>query len=90
MANIQATPTFRRDPESAATYHQISKEKVACSVPLSDLVNADYDTSGAVRGIEFVGKQSGSLETFLDRASKASRGPMRKTRGPISGAARGA
>jgi hypothetical protein len=86
----QATPTFRRDTEGAGTYHQVSKEKVAYSVPLSDLVIADYDASGAVRGIEFVGKQSGSLETFLDQARKASRGPMRKTRGAIPGVAKSA
>ena len=90
MANTAQTPTFHRDTESAGTYHALSKEKVAYSVPLSDLVISDYDASGAVRGLEFVGKQTGSLEAFLELARKASKGPMRKTRGPIPGIAKSA
>ena len=74
MATTGQTPTFQRDTtEGAGTYHALSKEKIAYSVPLSDLVIADYDASGAVRGLEFVGKQSAPLETFLELARKASR-----------------
>jgi hypothetical protein len=59
-------------------------------VPLSDLVIADYDANGAVRGLEFVGKQTATIENFLELARKASRGPVRKTRGPIPGIAKSA
>jgi Protein of unknown function (DUF2283) len=78
-------PTFRRDTEGVGTYHELTKEKVAYSVDLSDLVIADYDASGAVRGIEFVGKQEGPLDRYLELARKTSRGPVGKTRGPIPG-----
>ena len=54
MANIEPTPTFRRDNEGAGSYHQVSKEKIAYSVSLSDLVIADYDATGAVRGLAAV------------------------------------
>lgn len=90
MANTTQTPILRRDTESAGSYHEISKEKVAYSLPLSDLVIADYDANGAVRGLEFVGKQTAPLEKFLELAGKASQGPMRKTRGPIPGVAKSA
>jgi hypothetical protein len=82
--------TLRTDTERAGTYHELTKAKVAYSVSLSDLVIADYDASGAVRGLEFVGKQTAPLEQYLELARKASRGPMRKTRGPIPGLAKSA
>lgn len=90
MANTPPAPTFRRGTDSAGTYHQFSQEKVACSLPLSDLIIADCDANGAVRCIEFVGKQTGSLEKFLELARKAGTRPMRKTRGPIPGLAKSA
>lgn len=85
MVSSERTPTFRRDTERAGTYHQVNEEKVVCSVSLSDLVIADYDAGGAVRGLEFAGKQTATLETYVDLARKTSRGMRRKTRGPIPG-----
>ena len=90
MATNDPTPTFRRDASGTGTYHALSKEKIAYSVELSDLVIADYDARGNLRGLEFVGKQDGSLAKFLELARKASRGPMSKTRGPNPGAKRSA
>jgi hypothetical protein len=89
MANTMQTPAARADIENAGTYHALSNEKVAYSVSLPDLVIADYDASGAVRGLELVGKQIASLETFIELARAASRGPVHKTRGPIPEAAKG-
>lgn len=58
-------PQFQRDTERSDHY-------------FSDLVIADYDSTGAVRGIEFVGKRTGDIEGYLQKAHKASRGPSRK------------
>jgi uncharacterized protein YuzE len=69
---------FQRDETRGDQYVKISDRSVAYSVELSDLVIADYDETGAVRGIEFVGKRTEPLDTYLDKAQKASRGPMRK------------
>ena len=59
-------------------YFKLSDRDVAYSIQLSDLVIADYDATGKVRGIEFVGKRAESLEHYLEKADKASRGPLRK------------
>jgi uncharacterized protein YuzE len=69
---------FQRDATRGDQYVKLSDSSVAYSVELSDLVIADYDETGAVRGIEFVGKRADPLDTYLDKARKASRGPMRK------------
>jgi len=79
------TPTFRRDPEGAGTYHLVTPGKIAYSVPLSDLVIADYTADGSVRGLEFVGKPVMQMEAYIALARKASQGPSRKSRGPIPG-----
>ena len=77
-------PTFRRDTEGAV-YHMITQGKVAYSVPLSDLVIADYTDDGSVRGLEIVGKPKWSMDAYVAQARKASQGPMRKTRGSVPG-----
>lgn len=69
---------FKRDETRGDQYYKVSDRGVAYSVELSDLVIADYDETGAVRGIEFVGKRTDPVESYLDIARKASRGPMRK------------
>jgi hypothetical protein len=69
---------FQRDDTSGDQYYKLSDRGVAYSVELSDLVIADYDETGALRGIEFVGKRTEPLEAYLDKARKASRGPLRK------------
>jgi uncharacterized protein YuzE len=69
---------FQRDETPGDQYVKISDRSVAYSVELSDLVIADYDETGAVRGIEFIGKRTESFDAYLDKAGKASRGPMRK------------
>jgi hypothetical protein len=72
------SPQFRRDAERSDNYFKLSDEPVAYSIQLSDLVIADYDPTGAVRGIEFVGKRIGSIDGYLEKARSASRGPLRK------------
>ena len=71
-------PRFQRDQKRGDHYHKLSDRKVAYSVELSDLVIADYDEAGEVRGIEFVGKETEALVAYLEKARKASRGPARK------------
>ena len=73
---LGATPTFQRDRAGAEHYYKLSDRPVAYSVELSDMVIADYDESGAVRGIEFVGKQTEAMTGYLEKARKASRGPL--------------
>ena len=76
----QTAPTMGFVPRESAGdhYHQLSDRGVAYSVELSDLVIADYDETGAVRGIEFVGKRVEPIENYLEKARRASRGPQRK------------
>jgi uncharacterized protein YuzE len=69
-------PRFQRDTEGGENYFKLSDKPVAYSVELADLVVADYDESGAVRGIEFVGKRSEPMEKYLEKAHKASQGPL--------------
>lgn len=90
MASTKTSPVMRTDRDNAATYHQVSAAAVAYSVPLSDLVIADYDASGAVRGLEFIGKRTMPLAAYLAKARDSSRGPKREPREPIPAAARGA
>lgn len=75
-----ATPNakFRRDTERSDNYFKLSDQPVAYSIQLSGLVIADYDPTGAVLGIEFVGKRSESIDSYLQKAREASRGPLRK------------
>ena len=71
-------PQFQRDTARSDNYFKVSDQPIAYSIPLSDLVIADYDPTGAVRGIEFVGKRTGGIDGYLEKARKASRGPLRK------------
>ena len=71
-------PRFERDPTRGDRYFKLSDNKVAYSVELSDLVIADYDATGAVRGIEFVGKQVEPIDAYIEKARKASRGPQQR------------
>ena len=77
--------TFRRDPAGEGSYHKVSDKPVAYSKELAALVIADFDASGAVRGIDFVGKQVHPIGHYLELARKASSGPVAKKRGAIPG-----
>lgn len=79
--------TYRRAIDGEGSYFKLSDSPVAYSVELGDLVVADYDATGAVRGIDLVGKQEHALERYLEMARKASRGPLTKKRGAIPGQA---
>jgi len=84
MATSSApAPRFMRDPTRGDRYFKLSDHKVAYSVELSDLVIADYDETGAVRGIEFAGKQIEPIDAYIDKARKASRGPQQRRRPKI-------
>jgi len=69
-------PQYRRDTVRGDQYYKLSSNPVAYSVELSDLVIADYDASGALRGLEFVGKRTEPIESYLEKARKAGRGPL--------------
>jgi uncharacterized protein YuzE len=70
-------PRFARDPTLGDRYLKLSDNKIAYSVELSDLVIADYDETGAVRGIEFVRKQVEPIDAYIEKARKANRGSWR-------------
>jgi hypothetical protein len=69
---------FQREATHGDQYYKVSDGKVAYSVELSDVVTADYDAAGEVRSIEFIGKRTAPLDSYLETARKASRGPARK------------
>ncbi|HME26658.1 MAG TPA: DUF2283 domain-containing protein [Acetobacteraceae bacterium] len=77
-AETAPAPRFQRDTVGGEHYYKVSDKPVAYSVELSDLVVADYDEAGAVRGIEFVGRRIEPIDTYLEKARKATRGPLRQ------------
>lgn len=58
---------FARDFDSGASYVKFSSAAVACTVRIegggADFL-ADYDASGAVRGVEFVGGRRSAVEHY--------------------------
>ena len=85
MADTRNVIGFRRDGEGHGSYHQLSDAPVAYSIPLADLVVADYDAKGGVRGIEFVGKRSAPIETYIAQARRQERPKALPRRGQIPG-----
>src|SRR5689334_15507326 len=70
-AKTAPAPRHQRDAVRGDHYFKLSENRVAHSVELSDLVVADYDETGAVRGIEFVGKRTEPSEYYLEKARKS-------------------
>lgn len=85
MSTDNGSPRFRIDAEGAGSYFKLSEASVAYSVPLSQLVIADYDAKGNVRGIEFVGKQTKPIEAYIAEAQKQERRKPAPARGAIPG-----
>lgn len=81
MAASKENVVFSRDKNGVGSYYKITNDNVAYSVQLSDLIIADYNDSGEVRGIEFVGKQNEPIQFYINEAKKHSEGPMPKSRG---------
>jgi uncharacterized protein YuzE len=73
MAEMMRQETFRRDLASGAQYVKFSDKRVAATVRIEqdgESFLADYDESGAVRGVEFLGGRKQSIDFYRNLATR--------------------
>lgn len=83
LADAAKFEKFDRDFQTGATYVQVSKAPVGYTLEIvedGEAFMADYDPSGIVRGLEFLGGRRHALEYYCALAQQRSKGPGR--RGP--------
>ena len=74
---------FRRDFATGASYVKFIDAAVAYTLQIKEndgYFVADYDNSGNVRGVEFIGSRTNTNEHYRTLATKHSKGPA--TTGP--------
>lgn len=65
--------TFKRDFTTGTSYARFSEAPMAWTLEIKDDVErflADYDATGAVRGVEFLGRRSKSVEHYRSVAAR--------------------
>jgi len=83
LAEAAKFEKFDRDSHTGATYVEISKAPVGYTLEIledGEAFVADYDPSGEVRGLEFLGGRRHAIEHYRALAQKRSKGPGQ--RGP--------
>ena len=78
MVETVKRENFRRDFATGASYVKFTDAPVAYSVQITEDSTsfvADYDTTGAVRGIEFLGGRTSAPEYYRSLAARSSKGP---------------
>lgn len=83
MVEAVKQENFRRDFATGASYVKFSDAAVAYTLQIREKDGhfvADYDKTGAVRGVEFVGSRTNTNEYYRTLATKHSKGPA--TTGP--------
>ena len=78
MVEAVKQENFRRDFATGASYVKFSDAPVAYTLQIKEndgYFVADYDKTGAVRGVEFVGSRTNTNEYYRTLATKHSKGP---------------
>jgi hypothetical protein len=73
MVEVARQETFRRDLASGAQYVRFSDKRVAATVRIEqegEAFLADYDESGMVRGVEFLGGRKQSIDFYRNLAAR--------------------
>lgn len=73
MAEVARQETFKRDFASGVQYVRFSDKRVAATVRIEqdgEAFLADYDESGAVRGVEFLGGRKQSIDFYRNLAAR--------------------
>ena len=83
MSQTTRQETFKRDFTTGTSYVRLSEAPVAWTLEIKDdgeRFLADYDATGAVRGVEFFGGRKKSVEHY--RAVAARQGKASGPHGP--------
>jgi uncharacterized protein YuzE len=73
MPEVMRQETFRRDFASGAQYVKFSDKRVAATLRIEqdgEAFLADYDESGVVRGVEFLGGRKQSIDFYRSLAAR--------------------
>ncbi|HLJ04741.1 MAG TPA: DUF2283 domain-containing protein [Acetobacteraceae bacterium] len=80
MAQTIPTEKFEREFQTGATYVELSTAPVGYTIEITEAGEsflADYDASGKVRGLEFLGGRRHSIDHYRELAQRRSKGPGR-------------
>jgi hypothetical protein len=73
MAEVVRQETFKRDSASGAQYVRFSDKRVAATIKIEqdgEAFLADYDESGAVRGVEFLDGRKHAIDFYRGLAAR--------------------